>query len=187
MTYSADEAAARYLDQKHNDPGYCLKETREAYGVGSLYADAAEAWQYALGKHPGDTTPPYGAPVYWTGGSSGYGHIAIYVGDGNVRSSDAGGAGVMGTKPIDWFRSAWGLPYAGWAESVNGIYIPGLGDDDMALSDSDLDKIASAVVNKVLTKVDGSESTVGSILKWTLEHAGDTKEIVTDIKTLLTD
>lgn len=145
MTYSAAEGAARYLDQKYNEPGYCLRETREAYGIGSLYADAAEAWRHALGKHPGDTTPPYGAPVYWEGGESGHGHIAIYVGDGQVRSSDAGGHGVMGTRSLDWFRSYWGLPYAGWAESVNGVYIPGLGEDDEDVTPETIREIAKAV------------------------------------------
>jgi len=78
------------------------------------------------GSRPGDRRPPVGAAVYWTGGSSGYGHIAISVGDGKVRSTDAGGEGRVKTVGVDWATKAWGLRYAGWANSINGYTIPGV-------------------------------------------------------------
>jgi len=103
-----------------------------AFGIKAKYPSAAVAWKYAIGKHPKDRTPPYGAPVFWAGGRVGFGHIAIMTKNGLVRSSDAGGRGEMGTKPLSWFEDHWGQRYLGWAEGFNGMRIPGLGDDKAA-------------------------------------------------------
>lgn len=123
---TARQAAAYFLAKRTNEPGMCLKETRLAYEIPSRFPSAAVAWRYALGKHHGDMTPPYGAPVFYSGGSQGYGHIAIYVGNGLVRSTDAGGRGAMGTAPLRWFYEHWNLPYEGWAEGFNSVRIVGL-------------------------------------------------------------
>ena len=64
--------------------------------------------------------------MYWTGGSSGYGHIAISLGNGKVRSSDAGGSGSVATVPLGSIARDWHLDYAGWADSINGYTIPGV-------------------------------------------------------------
>ncbi|MDF1605677.1 CHAP domain-containing protein [Nocardioides sp. YIM 152315] len=109
-----------------NVPGQCLEWAREQAGVPSRYADATTAWRHARGRHPGDASPPRGAAVYWTGGSNGYGHVAISLGNGLVRSSDAGGAGTVGTVPLRYFDRQWDLEYAGWASSINGYTIPGV-------------------------------------------------------------
>jgi hypothetical protein len=103
-----------------------LREVRTAFGIKPKYPSAAVAWKYAIGKHPKDRTPPYGAPVFWGGGRMGFGHIAIMTSNGLVRSSDAGGRGLMGTKPLSWFEAHWGQRYLGWAEGFNGVRIPGL-------------------------------------------------------------
>lgn len=105
-----------------------LREVRTAFGIKPKYPSAAVAWKYAIGKHPKDRTPPYGAPVFWGGGRLGFGHIAIMTSNGLVRSSDAGGRGLMGTKPLSWFEAHWGQRYLGWAEGFNGVRIPSLGD-----------------------------------------------------------
>ena len=135
-------AAKVFKAQRTNRVGMCLWETQEAFQTNHWYPSAIEQWNNARDKHPGDRTPPYGAPVYWRGGK--YGHIAIYVGDGMVRSTDAGGAGRMGTVPIDWFKSHWGYDYLGWTGDIGGKKITFDGGD-MALSDSDIKKIAKAV------------------------------------------
>jgi hypothetical protein len=110
-----------------NDPGYCLAWSRQQADIPARYSDAATAWRHANGKRRGGLHPPPGAAVYWTGGTHGYGHIAISVGHGRVRSSDAGGAGRVSTVPLSWISREWGLRYAGWADSINGYTIPGVG------------------------------------------------------------
>jgi hypothetical protein len=125
-TSDAAETVAAAEASSYNVPGQCLGWTREQADIPSLYDDAASAWEHATDRHPGDTTPPKGAAVYWLGGSSGHGHVAISLGDGRVRSSDAGGYGVVGTIQLQRLTREWGLEYAGWSDSINGYRIPGV-------------------------------------------------------------
>lgn len=122
----ARETVQAALSSDYNVPGHCLEWARERADIPPLYDDAATAWANATGKRPGDRHPPVGAAVYWTGGSSGYGHIAISVGRGKVRSSDAGGEGRVQTVDVGWAEKKWGLKYAGWSNSINGYTIPGV-------------------------------------------------------------
>lgn len=117
-------AAARA--STYNVPGQCLGWSREQADIPSRYESAAISWEHATGRHPGDLTPPQGAAVYWLGGTYGYGHVAISVGHGMVRSSDAGGSGVVATISIRRLTREWHLTYAGWAPSINGYRIPGV-------------------------------------------------------------
>jgi hypothetical protein len=139
MVYNAETTAKNAESVSTNDPGYCLQWCRQRAGIGSMYGDAATAWRNTNDRYPGDRNPPRGSMVYWSGGSHGYGHIAVSVGGGKVRSTDAGGKGRVATVGIDWPTNNWGLPYAGWAWDVNEVTIPhstsggggGGGDDDM--------------------------------------------------------
>jgi hypothetical protein len=150
MVNTAEQTATNAENDHHNDPGMCLQVCRQWAGIGSCWPDASTAWREALDKHAGDRSDiPRGAPVYWTGGSQGHGHIAISVGGGQVRSTDANGSGNVATRPLSWFDTNWSsLDFAGWAEDINGVHIPGT-EDDMALSDADIEKIAKRV-NQVL-------------------------------------
>jgi len=124
MVNNAETTARNAEADSTNKPGYCLQWCREKAGIGSLYSDASTAWRNTNDRHPGDKNVPRGAMAYWTGGSHGYGHIAVGVGGGKVRSTDAGGSGKVATVSIDWFAQHWGLPYAGWAWDVNEVTIP---------------------------------------------------------------
>ena len=116
---SAREAAQFYKNRATNYLGKCLWEVQHAFDVPAhMYPDAIGQWRAARQKHPGDRTPPVGAPVYFAGGA--HGHVAIYVGGGLVRSSDAGGARRMATVSIDWFRHNWGYTYLGWSGDIAG-------------------------------------------------------------------
>jgi hypothetical protein len=46
-----------------------------------------------------------------------------------VRSTDAGGRGVVATRPLGWVEDTWGQTYAGWSTVLNGVEIPGLEDE----------------------------------------------------------
>lgn len=122
----AAETVASAMSSTANVPGHCLEWSREQAGIPSKYMDATTAWEHASGRRPADANPPRGAAVYWTGGSSGYGHIAISLGNGKVRSSDAGGYGQVATVRIHQISEQWDLHYAGWANTINGYRIPGV-------------------------------------------------------------
>jgi hypothetical protein len=122
----AAETVAAAKASSYNTPGQCLGWSREQADIPSRYGDAATAWEHATDRHAGDPTPPKGAAVYWTGGSGGHGHIAISVGNGMVRSSDAGGSGVVATVSLRRLTREWHLTYVGWADTINGYRIPGV-------------------------------------------------------------
>lgn len=140
VVQTANEAIANANDQSTCDPGYCLKICRTWLGIGSREADAADAWRTAIGKHPDDKHPPKGAPVFWTGGSSGHGHIALAK-SSNMRSTDIPSMGVVGNDPGDYPRRVWGLTYVGWAEGFNGVAIPYLGKPWQASGDVHVAKL----------------------------------------------
>jgi len=139
MVNDAETGARNAEADKTNDPGYCQQQTRMWSGIPSRYPDASTAWRNTNDRYPGNRNPPRGAHVFWTGGSHGYGHVAMSLGGGKVRSTDAGGAGKVATVDLGWVESAWGLPYAGWAWDNNEVTIPhstsggggGGGDDEM--------------------------------------------------------
>lgn len=139
---TSSEAAKACKNTSTNKVGLCLWHCQDWYQSPHYFPSAIEQWRNAKEKHHGDRTPPYGAPVYYEGGK--YGHIAIYVGDGMVRSTDAGGAGKVATVPLDWFKAHWGYSYLGWTGDIGGKSIEFDGGD-VALSDKDIQKIAKAV------------------------------------------
>lgn len=66
---------------------------------------------------------PRGSVVWWTGGSHGYGHVAVATGNGNCWSSDAKESGVAGKVNIDELTRRWGLNFQGWSEDINGVRV----------------------------------------------------------------
>ena len=112
------EAAKAFKEKTTNKVNLCLWECQEIYPTNHWYPSAWGQWENAKKRHLDLKNIPIGAPVYLRGGR--HGHITIYVGNGEVRSTDAGGPGVMGTVPIDWFRRAWGYEPVGWSEDLGG-------------------------------------------------------------------
>lgn len=96
----------------------CDQFVARMYGFDSSgYATAVKNWQATPAnlKHPGDWNAPAGALMYWSGGSTGAGHVAISLGNGSIISTDATGPGVVGQVPARLPTDKWGHPYLGWA------------------------------------------------------------------------
>lgn len=100
------------------------------YGVTSNVSYALQAYRAAKHVHT-DRKPPAGVPVYFTAGANGYGHIAISVGGGRIRSTDwpystrRGTLAPVGECTIEELERKWGRKYLGWSEDFYGIYLPG--------------------------------------------------------------
>lgn len=139
---TGQEAAAFFKRKVTNRVGMCLYECQEAFPTNHWYPSAISQWQNAKRKHT-NKKAPVGAPMYYRGGK--YGHVVLYVGDGMVRSTDAGGSGKMATVPIEWFQRAWGYEYLGWSEDLGGKMI-------------DFDKTKHVYVAKLRRGVDDSDS-----------------------------
>ena len=124
MANTATQTARNAENDQFNVPGMCLQQVHDWAGIPARYPDASTAWRNANDRHR-DRNPPRGAAVYWTGGSRGFGHIAISLGRGRIRSTDAGGSGRVATRTIGWFDRNWtSLRYAGWSWDINEVTIP---------------------------------------------------------------
>lgn len=135
--YTREEAVQRSLKAFVNTPGTCQKWTREIFGAPSAGdrdrdgdADAVDGWKSEPEKyrHYNDFNPPPGVPVAFDGGSRGYGHRAVSLGNGKIRSTDMlngrYSAGRVGTTTIREIEKAMGVRYIGWSESITGNLIP---------------------------------------------------------------
>lgn len=128
-----EQAARRAEASTTNEPNGCQAWTRGIFNAPSVgdfdgdgRADAEDGWKSEPVKyrHPGDRNPPRGVPVSYLGGSHDDGHRAISLGNGMIRSTDAGGRGRIATVRLDWPERVWGLKYAGWSETIDGQLIP---------------------------------------------------------------
>ncbi|MEU1377271.1 transglycosylase SLT domain-containing protein [Streptomyces triculaminicus] len=68
-------------------------------------------------QHPGDRNPPPGALMYWDTGSRA-GHIAVYIGNGQIVSNDILRKGYIDVVDADQIEKKWGAKYVGWTPPV---------------------------------------------------------------------
>lgn len=114
-------ARAQHVSGVARWPGLCLVFVHECYDAPAKYGTATIAWQHTHRRHTG--TPPLGVPVYWTGGTHGYGHVALSDGHGYVWSNDVLRHGKIDRVSIGSITRNWGLTYRGWAEDINDIRV----------------------------------------------------------------
>lgn len=122
---SASAAVAYSRRYTHYRTQYCLNFVQTMLGAPWSGPSAVWAWNHAKGKHGPDAHPPAGVPVWILG--SHYGHIALSVGGGRIRSTDFPGRGHVGEVGIYDLAHRWGRHYVGWAEYLGGQKIPGIG------------------------------------------------------------
>ena len=122
VVQTADEAMSNAAATTSCSVGMCLWQTQEWLESPHAYPDASSQWRAAKYQHPGDRTPPEGAPVFWTGGGSGYGHATVSMGGGMVRSTDQQSNGKCATVSIDEIDRDWSnLNYEGWTEDIADV------------------------------------------------------------------
>ncbi|MFF4205584.1 peptidase M23 [Streptomyces sp. NPDC001668] len=68
-------------------------------------------------RHPGDRHPPPGALLYWDTGHRA-GHIAVYLGNGEIASNDIVRPGYIDVVKADEIENRWGANYVGWTPPV---------------------------------------------------------------------
>jgi hypothetical protein len=102
--------------------GMCLKEVRTWWNIPLGAPTAIAAWRAVpTTERHSFYTPPAGVAVFWSGGSSGDGHVALSLGGGKVRTTDfptAGKVATLSTSEIHVLDP--GLVYLGWTETLNG-------------------------------------------------------------------
>lgn len=136
--------AANVLNQGYN--GYCLAHVQDSYGANAVDPTAIAAWRNSPTKHAGYPTIP-GLPIYFSGGNTPYGHVALWAGPDTMYTTDSG-VGHPHYDSISKWINQYGYTYLGYTLDIERQPIPGLvdlGDEVMAISDDDAKKIAAAV------------------------------------------
>ncbi len=156
MTINNREQAARRAEaSKRNIVAMCQGWTRNMFNAPSVGdqdhdkdADAVDGWKSEpVSARHHDRTPPRGVPVAYSGGSRGHGHRSVSLGNGKIRSTDAGGPGVVATVDLDWPERHWGMTYLGWSETISGHKIPIPEKTRGALVDAALTRLRKARAN----------------------------------------
>lgn len=136
MVRNREEAAKLAESLKVAAPGICQLWTRNVFDSASVGdvdgdgdADAVDGWKSEpkSAQHT-DRRPPRGVPVAFSGGSRGFGHRAVSLGNGKIRSTDMSStgysAGNIGTTTIGQIEKSMGVKYLGWSETIGGVAIP---------------------------------------------------------------
>lgn len=136
MVHNREQAARLAEASKTNKPGTCQLWTRDRFDApsagdqdGDKDADAVDGWKSEpVSARHFDRNPPRGVPVAFKGGSKGYGHRAVSLGGGRIRSTDMSNGryapGKVGTATIAQIEAAMGVEYLGWTPTISGIMIP---------------------------------------------------------------
>lgn len=124
------EQAIEWARQQHYNPsqgwtGLCQMFVRSAYGLGGGFASASAQWRGAQHRHrtSDGNKAPRGVAFCWTGGSRGFGHIVLSVGNGLCWSTDVVRTGHVDLVRINEITQRWGQHPEGWIEDVNGTRI----------------------------------------------------------------
>ena len=124
---TATEAVAAARATTRNRDDYCLFHVQSWLAAPWSGPYAEWAWGHWGGQHHGDRRPPPGVPVYWHSPRHKYGHIALSVGGGRIRSTDWPRDTYVGETSIDEMTRAWGIQYLGWSDRFSGGPIRGVG------------------------------------------------------------
>lgn len=104
--------------------GMCLQFTRSGYKIPAKYGDARTAWRNAKFRHLSLKNAPVGAFVFLDHKNSKYGHVAPYMGNGTIRTTNSATNKVTTDTISKW--EDWGYKVLGWSEDLNGYRVPGL-------------------------------------------------------------
>jgi uncharacterized protein YraI len=116
VTWAKNHVTTSY----HSDyAGRCDHVMGLAYGWSASGSTSARSHWLAIPsayKHAGDSNVPAGGLAFFSGGSSGYGHVMISIGGGDFLSTDIHGSGTFTKTTIAEVKSKWGESYSGWAQ-----------------------------------------------------------------------
>lgn len=116
VTWAKNHVTTSY----HSDyAGRCDHVMGLAYGWAHSGSTSARSHWLAIPgayKHAGDSNVPAGGLAFFSGGSSGYGHVMISIGGGYFLSTDIHGSGTFTRTTISEIKSKWGQSYSGWAQ-----------------------------------------------------------------------
>lgn len=137
--------------------GYCLLFVQTCYNASPRYPSAISAWNASNRKHETSNTNsiPVGAPIWFAPHGSPYGHVAIYAGNGNMRTTNSS-TGLIHTDSVSrWQKSGYKL--LGYTDDIEGQSIPDLTDNRN--SPHQVSQLINSIKeNKMLIRVNVTEA-----------------------------
>ncbi|MEE8725140.1 MAG: NlpC/P60 family protein [Bifidobacterium crudilactis] len=138
MINTREQAIAKSQTITKGYAGMCLAFVKDCYNAQAVHPSAISAWNTSTHKHA--TTDlsgiPRGAPIFFAPHGSPYGHVAIYLGDGTMRTTNSS-TGLIHTDPVSIWTHQYGYTLLGWTDDIEGQLIPEstttqqtTGDDD---------------------------------------------------------
>lgn len=136
MVYNREQAAKRAEASTSSTKGMCQLWTRTMFGApsvgdvdGDKDADAVDGWKSEpVSKRHTDRNAPRGVPGAFKGGSRGFGHRVVCLGNGKVRTIDMKNGryspGSVSTETIATVERVLGVQWLGWSETISGQTIP---------------------------------------------------------------
>lgn len=163
-------------------PGWCLAYVNEAFGVPKRFPTATAGWVGSSTKHR-DYDFPEGVwvPLWFHLKFEPAGHVALRAPDGRIYSTTSPFLRVPTIHPnlqhlLNAYAANNPLTYLGWTEDVEGTRVmapsainpQSTEDDDMPISDTDVNRIASAVLSFQVKKEGGQNGTInlGAMAAW---------------------
>ena len=127
MLNTIEQAIQRSLQITTGYAGYCLLFVQTCYNASAVAPSAIAAWNTSSQQHPTQdiASIPRGAPIYFAPHGSPYGHIAIYLGDSMMRTTNSS-TGRIHTDPVKKWVTQYGYTLLGWTEDIEGQPIPEL-------------------------------------------------------------
>lgn len=109
------------------EPGYCLQAIRTACGAPGMGGTAYQSYLRVPTSRRHAGKPPAGYPGFYSGGSSGAGHVILGAGGpglDDVWSTDFKRSGRLDVVSFDAIDSRWvNLKYLGWTTEINGVIL----------------------------------------------------------------
>lgn len=126
MVNTPQQAVAKANSITRGYGGLCLQFVRTCFAIPAKYGSAREAWNRATTRHAGADLSrcPVGAPLFLDSAKSKYGHVAIYMGNGQMRTTNSATNRVSTVSIASWLKAGYWV--LGWTQDLNGHSIPGL-------------------------------------------------------------
>lgn len=136
--------------------GMCLLFVQTCYNAQARYSSAWNAW--IASKHKHETTDvskiPVGAPIWFKPLGNPYGHVAINLGNGYMRTTNSATKRVETDKISTWQH--WGYQLVGYTTDIEDQAIPDLQDTSSKTTDTKtttIDDIESMINNMKATHI----------------------------------
>lgn len=103
--------------------GMCLKHARQSYNVPARFGHARLAWQNTQFRHVQSNLNgvPVGAPIWMDRNGSQFGHVAIFVGNGRMATTDSAQRLTQVVAVQSWLNAGWRI--LGWSQDINGVRV----------------------------------------------------------------